>query len=54
MYENGKTYEGEYAGVKIRFSLQNFSQNVVDRFNKELVKRAMEETVCEGQKQLNA
>lgn len=40
MYENGKTYEGEFAGVKIRFSLQNFSKQTVERFNEALAREA--------------
>jgi tRNA/tmRNA/rRNA uracil-C5-methylase (TrmA/RlmC/RlmD family) len=40
-YENGKQYEGQYAGVKIRFSLQNFSQKTVEAFNEKLAKEAL-------------
>jgi hypothetical protein len=38
MYENGKQYEGVYGGVAVTFTLQNFSQKVVEKFNEALVK----------------
>ncbi len=40
-YENGKQYSGTFAGVKVTFSLQNFSEKVVERFNKSLAEEAM-------------
>jgi tRNA/tmRNA/rRNA uracil-C5-methylase (TrmA/RlmC/RlmD family) len=40
-YHDGKVYEGQYAGVKIRFSLQNFSQKTVEAFNEKLAKEAL-------------
>lgn len=38
MYENSKQYEGVYGGIHITFTLQNFSQKVVEKFNEALVK----------------
>jgi hypothetical protein len=38
MYQNGKAYLGTFAGVKVTFTLQNFSQKVVEKFNEALVK----------------
>lgn len=40
-YRDGEVYEGQYAGVKIRFSLQGFSQKTVERFNEFLAKEAL-------------
>jgi hypothetical protein len=41
VYENGKQYEGQYAGVKIRFSLQGLTPQVVEKFNQMLAKEAL-------------
>jgi hypothetical protein len=40
-YHDGEIYEGQYAGVKIRFSLQNFTPQVVEKFNQMLAKEAL-------------
>jgi hypothetical protein len=41
MYQNGKQYSGTFAGVKVTFTLHNFSEKVVERFNQKLVEEAM-------------
>jgi hypothetical protein len=40
-YENGKQYKGVYGGVSVTFRLVNFSEKVVERFNKSLAEEAM-------------
>lgn len=45
MYENGKTYSGTFAGVKVTFSLQNFSEKVVETFNQALVTEVMKREI---------
>jgi hypothetical protein len=40
-YKNGKQYQGTYGGVAVTFSLVNFSQKTVERFNEALAKEAM-------------
>lgn len=37
-YQNNVRYEGVYGGVAVTFTLQNFSQKVVERFNETLAK----------------
>jgi hypothetical protein len=41
MYENGKQYEGVYGGVAVTFTLQNFNQSVVEKFNEALAREAV-------------
>ncbi len=32
-YQNSKTYSGTFAGIRINFSIENFSEKAVQRFN---------------------
>ena len=32
-YENGTQYSGTFAGIRINFSIENFSEKAVQRFN---------------------
>jgi hypothetical protein len=40
-YQNNVKYQGNFAGITITFSLQNFSQKTVERFNELLAKEAL-------------
>ena len=39
-YRNNVRYEGIYGGVAVTFTLQNFNQSVVEKFNEALAKEA--------------
>ena len=39
-YKNGPQYEGTFAGIQVRFTLQNFGPHVEEAFNKALVEEA--------------
>ncbi len=38
MYENGKQYQGVYGGIQVTFTLENFTPQVVEKFNEALAK----------------
>jgi hypothetical protein len=40
-YQNNVKYQGNFGGVAITFSLQNFSQKTVEAFNEKLAKEAL-------------
>jgi hypothetical protein len=46
-YENGKQYTGVFGGIKVTFTLENFSEQVVEKFNRLLVEKAMEQQAKE-------
>lgn len=37
-HQNNVKYQGNFGGVAVTFTLQNFSQKVVERFNETLAK----------------
>jgi hypothetical protein len=37
-YQNDMKYQGNFGGIAVTFTLQNFSQKVVERFNEALAK----------------
>jgi hypothetical protein len=40
-YRNNVRYEGIYGGVAVTFTLANFSQKVVEKFNEALAREAV-------------
>jgi hypothetical protein len=53
MYENGKQYQGVYGGIQVTFTLENFTPQVVERFNQFLAKEAMEQMRKEKKYEFN-
>lgn len=42
-YRDGETYQGEYAGVKITFSLENLREDIIERFSRGYAERVVQQ-----------
>lgn len=40
-YQNNVRYQGNFGGVAVTFTLQNFNQSVVEKYNEVLAKEAV-------------
>lgn len=47
-YQNDMKYQGNFGGVAVTFSLQNFSKKTVERFNEALAKEVAKNVVAES------